>query len=150
MRIIRFNIAMAKEITDLFIGSVHFVCSRDYTEAECNAWAPYDIDPEIWVEPMLDTYSLVAMEGENILGFGNIDIDKGYLDRLYVSHLVQGRGVGKTLLLALEAKASGIITVNASDTALGFFKHMNYTVLRENHVERRGVILRNWVMEKAI
>ncbi len=149
MRIIRFSSLMAKEAVKLFYDTVHTVCSADYTPVQCMAWAPSDIIPEEWVAPMLDTYALAAVDDGTLLGFGNIDINAGYLDRLYVSSSCQGRGIGKTLLLALEAKVSGTIHVDVSDTALGFFRHMNYSIVRENHVERRGVILRNWKMEKG-
>ncbi len=95
----------------------------------------------------LEHDSFVAVEDGHITGFGDID-KTGYLDRLYVHALYQGRGIGTALCERLEQAAAGDITVHASITARPFFEKRGYRVIREQQVERQGVFLTNFVMEK--
>ena len=74
----------------------------------------------------------------------------GYLDRLYVHRDHQGRGIATALCDSLEA-GCGVpcFTTHASLTARPFFERRGYRVVRAQQVERRGVLLPNFVMEKA-
>ena len=81
------------------------------------------------------------------MGFGDID-DCGYLDRLYVHKDYQGRGVALSLCDRLEPSAKGKIFTHASITAVPFFKKRGYIVVKEQQIERKGVLLTNFVMEK--
>ena len=94
-------------------------------------------------------HSLVAVEGEGlIVGFGDID-GTGYLDRLYVHRDRQGQGIATALLGRLErAVDAPVITTHASITARPFFEARGYRVIREQRVERHGVRMTNFVMEK--
>lgn len=83
-----------------------------------------------------------------IAGFGDID-ETGYLDRLYVHKDYQRRGVAAALCDAMERTAPGKIVTHASITARPFFEGRGYTVVRTQQVERQGVLLTNYVMEKA-
>ena len=55
-----------------------------------------------WDQSLREHYSLVAVENEMIVGFG--DIDKlGYLDRIYFVHEdYQGKGIGTMICNRLE------------------------------------------------
>ena len=97
---------------------------------------------------------------EDLAGFGDID-ETGYLDRLYVHRDFQGMGVGTALCQALEQEAaravrqakpdaSVCITTHASITARPFFEARGYRVQREQQVERKGVLLTNYIMEKRV
>ncbi len=73
----------------------------------------------------------------------------GYLDRLYVHKDCQGRGIASALCDALEASVPAeAYTTHASITARPFFLRRGYRVVREQRVERGGVLLTNFVMEK--
>lgn len=72
----------------------------------------------------------------------------GYLDRLYVHADYQGRGVASAICEELERPVRGKIVTHASITAKPFFEKRGYRVVREQQVERRGVLLTNYVMEK--
>ena len=50
---------------------------------------------------------------------------------------------------ALEAAVKGKIVTHASVTARPFFEKRGYTVVRAQQVERVGVLLTNFVMEKV-
>ena len=91
--------------------------------------------------------SIVAMEGDRIVGFGDID-RTGYLDRLYVHAEYQGKGIATAICDWLEQTATGRITTHASITARPFLEKRGYRVVREQQVERHGILLTNFVMEK--
>ena len=149
MRIRRYGLSDAAEVAELFRKTVWEVCASDYTFQELSAWAPDDIDPEIWAERFSDQYSIVAVADDGSLcGFASASTPDRYVDMLYVRAGDVGHGVGKLLLKALEAEMKGVISVYASDTARSFFHHMGYEVIRENFVVRNGVRIRNWYMEK--
>ena len=61
----------------------------------------------------------------------------------------QRRGVASALCDALEAAcAAPVFITHASITAKGFFLKRGYEVVRAQQVERRGVLLTNFVMQK--
>ena len=136
------------EITRLFYRTVHTVNARDYTEAQLDAWADGHPDLEAWNRSLLAHYSLVAIKDGRIAGFGDID-ESGYLDRLYVHADYQGMGIASALCGLLEASVSGVLTTHASITARPFFEKRGYQVKREQQVERKGILLTNFVMEKS-
>lgn len=100
------------------------------------------------VEPFISGhYSIVAVDGEIIVGFGDID-QTGYLDRLYVHANHQGKGVAAAICNKLEQAVQGKVVTHASITARPFFEKRGYRIVREQQVERKGIFLTNYVMEK--
>lgn len=92
----------------------------------------------------------VAIENGIITGFGDID-DTGYLDRLFVHKDHQGRGVATAICDLLEQTVgTDTISVHASITARPFFEKRGYVTVLQQEVERRGVKLTNFVMEKRM
>ena len=143
----------------LFHRTVHTVNAKDYTPQQQDAWAPGDVtrDPQRrarWDQTLREHLSLLAWEGEELMGFGDIDLAAGYLDRLYVGADFQGRGVATALCDRLEqaAREAGCETVHSdvSITARPFFESRGYRVLCRQQVERRGVLLTNFKMEKQL
>lgn len=136
-----------REIIELFYQTVHTVNAADYTEEQLDAWADGKADLEVWNRSLQAHCSIVAMEGDRIVGFGDID-RTGYLDRLYVHAEYQGKGIATAICDRLEQRAKGRITTHASITARPFFEKRGYRVVREQQVERHGILLTNFVMEK--
>lgn len=136
-----------KELARLFFNTVHTVNAKDYTKQQLNAWATGTVDLEAWNRSLTEHFTLVAMENGIITGFGDMDAT-GYLDRLYVHRDFQGRGIASALCDRLEASVSGSVATHASITARPFFEKRGYRVIKEQQVERRGVLLTNFVMEK--
>lgn len=135
------------ELTRLFYDTVHTVNRKDYTPAQLDAWADGTPDLERWNQSLQEHFSLVALEGEQIIGFGDMD-STGYLDRLYVHKDYQGKGVATALCDRLEQAVSGTIVTHASITARPFFEGRGYVLVKAQQVERKGILLRNFVMEK--
>ena len=137
-----------RELAELFYVTVHTVNAGDYTAEQLDAWADGAPDLEEWGRTLLAKTALVAVEGETLAGFGDMD-RSGYLDRLYVHRDFQRRGIASALCDALEAavEAERIVT-HASITARPFFEKRGYRTLRERRVLRHGVPLTNYHMEK--
>lgn len=136
-----------KALTELFYHTVHTVNARDYTGAQLDAWATGQVDLETWDRSLREHDSLVAVENGVIVGFGDMD-KTGYLDRLYVHADYQGQGIATALCDRLEQGAAGTVTTHASITARPFFEKRGYRVVKEQQVERQGILLTNFVMKK--
>lgn len=126
----------------------------DYTQDQVNAWAAGKVDLEAWDRSFREHDTVVAVEGKEIVGFGDMD-ETGYLDRLYVHKDYQREGIATAICDALESAAvnrPGVvkITTHASITARPFFLSRGYRVMKEQQVERAGVLLTNYVMVKEM
>lgn len=140
--------ADCKEMARLFFDTVHTVNRADYTKEQVDAWAPEEIDLESWNESFLEHHTIVAVQDGIVTGFGDM-ADGNYLDRLYVHREYQGKGIGSAICDRLERNVQGKITVHASITARSFFEKRGYRVVKAQQVERKGIVLANFVMEKA-
>lgn len=148
MKLREYRASDCPELTRLFYDTVHSVCAGEYTPEQLDAWADGRPDLEAWDRSLSAHDTLVAEEEGRILGFGDMTAD-GYLDRLFVHREAQGRGIASALCAALEGRCSAPeFTVHASKTARTFFQSRGYQVVREQQVERRGVLLTNFVMTR--
>lgn len=136
-----------KEITELFYNTVHTVNAKDYTKEQLDVWATGQVDLEKWNQSLQEHYSIVAIENEVIVGFGDIDKTE-YLDRLFVHADYQGKGIATGICNQLEQTIQGNITTHSSITAKSFFEKRGYRVIKEQQVERQGIFLANFIMEK--
>lgn len=147
MEIRKYQQSDCRELTELFYNTVHTVNAKDYAKEQLDVWATGQIDLEKWNQSLQEHYSIVAVENEVIVGFGDID-KTGYLDHLYVHVDYQGKGIATTICNQLEQTVKGNITTHASITAKPFFEKRRYKVVREQQVERQGIYLTNFVMRK--
>lgn len=147
MKIRRYQESDCRELTELFYNTVHIVNAKDYTKEQLDVWATGQTDLERWNQSLQAHYSIVAVEDGVILGFGDID-KTGYLDRLFVHAEHQGKGIATAICDQLEQAVPGKITTHASITAKPFFEKRGYKVIKKQEVERQGIFLTNFVMEK--
>ena len=137
-----------REVMALFYQTVHSINRKDYTKAQLDAWATGREDPGAWNRALQEHFSLVAVDDEEIVGFGDIE-ETGYLDRLYVQAAHQGRGIASALCDQLEQAVPGNILTRSSITARGFFEKRGYHLVRGLRVQRHGIFLPAFVMEKV-
>ena len=131
-------------IAQLFYEAVH--ANPDYSQVQRAAWAPQV--PENWHETFLAHHTVVAEEDDQIVGFGDMD-GAGYLDRLYVHPAYQRKGVATAICAALEKGCTApTLTTHASITAKPFFENRGYRAEKLQQVERKGVLLTNYIMVK--
>lgn len=146
----RYTPADCTEILNLFYDTVHSVNAKDYTKEQLDAWADGKPDIERWNRTLLEHYSVVALADGDIAGFGDIT-ESGYLDRLYVHKDFQSKGIASLICDELERRINASsFTTHASITAKSFFEHRGYRTIKKQQVERHGVMLTNFVMEKSI
>ena len=145
-----------KTLIELFYNTVHTVNAADYTEQQLDAWADGNIDYAAWNQSLQEHMTLVAVMPpekesgiEQIVGFADMD-STGYLDRLYVHKDFQRHRIASELCDRLEqAVDAENFTTHASITAKPFFEKRGYKVVREQQVERKGILLTNYVMKKV-
>lgn len=147
MKIRKYQQSDCKELTELFYNTVHTVNAKDYTKEQLNVWATGQIDLEKWNQSLQKHFSVVAVDNEIIVGFGDID-KTGFLDRLFVHANYQGKGIATAICNQLEQAVQENIVTHASITAKPFFKKRGYKVVKEQKVDRQGIFLINFVMKK--
>lgn len=147
MIIRKYQASDCKELADLFYNTVHIVNAKDYTKEQLNVRATKQVDLEKWNKSLQEHFSVVALDNETIIGFGDID-KTGYLDRLFVHANYQKKGIATALCNQLEQAVQGDITTHASITAKPFFEKRGYKLVKEQQIERQGIFLTNYVMIK--
>jgi GNAT superfamily N-acetyltransferase len=148
--------ADAAQIAALFVNTIRVVNRRDYSQAQVEAWAPHDPGAvNHWAAMLGDgrRAAFVAAAGDQVLGFTDVEPD-GHLDRLFVHHLHQRRGIATKLHEAAEAAARQFdapkMFTEASITARPFFLRQGYADVRRQTVTIRGEDLTNFAMEKPL
>lgn len=135
-------------LAQLFYDTVHSINAEDYNKQQLDVWAAGTVNLEEWNRSFQEHFTVVAVKGDFIVGFGDIDCN-GYLDRLFVHKDHQGKGIATAICEELEKQCSGIqITTAASITSKPFFEKRGYKVANEQEVERQGVKLKNYAMKK--
>ena len=139
-----------EDLVKLFYHTVHTINAKDYSQEQLKVWATDKIDLEVWNKSLSEHFTVVAVENNIIVGFGDID-NSGYLDRLYVHKDYQRRGVATIICDKLEqaVKVNKIIT-HASITAKPFFEQRGFKVVKEHQVVRNRIALTNYEMEKQV
>lgn len=142
-----------EDICKLFYRTVHTVNRADYTEEQLDAWAPVSFDQRAWADSLAQHDTVVAEIDGQVVGFADLDGDS-HFDRLYVSSCHQGMGIAARLSQWVEEKArqkgAKWIQVEASITAKPFFTQRGYRLIARQEVQRRGVVLINYRMEKRL
>lgn len=145
----------------VFFDAVREGMREHYTEAQRRAWAGDAPDPEGWRGRLWGVEGFAAEEDGRLVGFmtlggaGHITIGgAGYIDLAFVAPSALGRGVGWRLYRAVEAKArelgASMLTTEASRMARPFFERQGWSVVAEQVVVIRGVVLTNHRMRKAL
>lgn len=144
----------AQEAAVLFCETVHAINIHDYTDDQVSAWAPEtELAHQAIANKLTTQWTVGIKECGILIGFGSLTSSFD-IDMLYVHKHRQGQGVGTRLVEKLEdiAARNGkhVIKVDASLTALPFFKRCGYTPIAKQTVMRRGIALENYQMEKKI
>jgi len=138
---------------DIYYHTIHNINIKDYSESQIFAWAPIDLDQEIWIGKIKAINPFVVEYEDEILGYADLQSD-GLIDHFYCSHRWQRKGVGSMLMERIhqEAKAEGIATLisEVSITAKPFYMSHGFSVIEEQYLEIRGQKLSNYKMQKVL
>jgi putative acetyltransferase len=136
----------------IFRASIEELTSEDYNESQQAAWAAL-ADENAFGERLAGDLTLVALLHGEVAGFVSLR-GQDHIGMLYVDPQAAGQGVATTLCDALEklAAARGAMkfSVDASDTARGFFEKRGYQALHRQTVDCFGEWLGNTAMEKRL
>lgn len=149
----RFRDDDAEATARVFFDAVHLGAKGHYDEAQRRAWVPQPPAGARWRGRLRTQSTLVAERDGRVIGFMTLRPD-GYIDLAFVAPEFIGRGVAKRLYDAIheEAMTLGLrrLYSEASHLARPFFERQGWSVVRAQSVERDGVSLTNFVMEKVL
>jgi putative acetyltransferase len=137
----------------IFFCAVHEGTRGAYSYEERLAWGGETIDLDRWKTRVETLNGFIAETAREPVGCMTID-PTGYVELAYVLPSATGRGVGRALLNAAErwAKDKGAtrLTTEASLVARPFFLNCGWSVVDEERVVRKGVMLRRFRMQKDL
>ena len=140
-------------LAEIFRAAIEELTAEDYSEAQQQAWASAADDEEDFGRKLAGELTLVATYGGSPVGFGAL-ADNTRIDMLYVHPAAAGQGAGAMLCDALEklatARGAKQLTVDASDTARGFFQKRGFAAQQRNTVSLGDEWLANTSMTKAL
>ena len=140
-------------LAEIFRAAIAGLTGDDYSEAQQEAWASVVEDEAEFGQDLAGELTLIAtMEGSPV-GFASLE-GKDKIGMLYVHPAVAGQGVGAMLADALEKLAGGRgaakLSVDASDSARGFFEKRGYVAQQRNTVSVAGEWLANTTLQKQL
>ena len=145
--------ADASLLREIFRDSIEELTSDDYTEAQQEAWASVADDTGEFRDKLSGQLTLVATLEGSPVGFASLE-GKDKIDMVYVHPAATGQGVGAMLVEALEklagARGTSRLTVDASDSARGFFEKRGYVAQQRNSVSVGDEWLANTTLQKQL
>jgi putative acetyltransferase len=145
--------ADAPLVAEIFRSSIAELTGEDYSEAQQDAWASAAEDEAAFAKKLGGQLTLIATLGGSPVGF--ISLAGGdTLDMLYVHPAAAGQGAGAMLADAIEklaaARGAAKLKVDASDSALEFFRKRGYVAQQRSTVTRGDEWLASTTMEKKL
>ncbi|UWU95871.1 GNAT family N-acetyltransferase [Bradyrhizobium sp. CB1015] len=136
----------------IFAASIEELTGDDYSEAQQEAWMAAAEDEEFGKHLASDLTLIATLEGSPV-GFASLR-GNDHIRMLYVHPAVAGQGIATMLVDALEklagSRGAKSLSVDASDTAEGFFAKRGYTAQQRNSVTMNDEWLANTTMKKTL
>ncbi|MEK9284095.1 MULTISPECIES: GNAT family N-acetyltransferase [unclassified Bradyrhizobium] len=136
----------------IFAASIEELTGDDYNEAQQEAWMAAAEDEEFGRRLAADLTLIATLDGSPV-GFASLR-GNDQIRMLYVHPAVSRQGIATMLVDALEKLAGGrgakSLTVDASDTAQGFFAKRGYAAQQRNSVTVNDEWLANTTMKKTL
>ena len=140
-------------LAEIFRAAIEELAAEDYSETQREAWASTADDEEEFGRRLAGELTLVATYGGSAVGFASL-ADNTKIDMLYVHPAAAGQGAAALLCDALEklaaARGAKELTVDASDTASGFFEKRGFIAKTRNTVTIGDEWLANTTMTKPL
>ncbi|WFU44437.1 GNAT family N-acetyltransferase [Bradyrhizobium sp. CB82] len=136
----------------IFASAIEELTGDDYSEAQQEAWMAAAGDDEFGRRLASDLTLVATLDGSPV-GFASLR-GSDHIRMLYVHPAVSGQGIATLLVGALEklagSRGATSLTVDASDTAQGFFAKRGYTAQQRNSVTINDEWLANTTMKKTL
>jgi len=134
--------------------AIEGTCAGHYPDEVIAAWVER-LKPDSYLGVVKRGIVVIADDGFDIVGFGQLDLPNGEIQAVYVSPDAQGRGVGDALLAHLERLAcregTARLTLKATLNAEAFYAARGWrTVGRDVHKITQRISLACVAMEKTL
>jgi putative acetyltransferase len=140
-------------LAEIFRAAIEELTADDYSEAQREAWAAASDDEEEFGAKLAGELTLVATYGGAAVAFASLE-NNMRIDMLYVHPAAAKQGAAAMLCDALEklaaARGAKELTVDASDTARGFFEKRGFSGRTRNTVPLGGEWFANTTMVKPL
>jgi len=140
-------------LAEIFRESILQLTSDDYSEAQQEAWIAAIDDLEAFARRLAGQLTLIATLEGSPVGFAAL-AGNTRIDMMFVHPAAAGQGAARVLLDALEklagARGSEKLTVDASDTARGFFEKYGYVAQQRNSISVGDEWLANTTLSKQL
>jgi putative acetyltransferase len=140
-------------LREIYRDSIEALTDEDYTEAQQDAWASAADDEAAFGKKLAGELTLVATLEGSPVAFASL-ADGSKIDMLYVHPAASGQGVGAMLADALEklagSRGAAELSVDASDSARGFFEKRGYVAQQRNTVSVGDEWLANTTLQKQL
>jgi putative acetyltransferase len=151
MKIRRYQPGEEQALFEVYHSAIHEVASRDYSPAQLDAWAPADLDRDLWTARIRGINPFVADIDGVLVGYADVQ-DSGYIDHFFVSGRHPRQGIGRALMQAIEREAERqsikTLSSDVSRTAQPFFESFGFVVVEQRRPVVRGIELANALMQK--
>jgi putative acetyltransferase len=150
----KYRVEDAEDLANIYYNTIHLVNIRDYNQQQVDVWASETSkEAAEWLKKFEITNPFVAVINNKVVGFAEFE-PSGHIDCFYCHHEWIGCGIGWALMEAIYASAAqqGIerIFAEVSITAKPFFDRCGFNTVTEQTVERKGILLTNYKMEKFV
>lgn len=153
MQIRRFQLGDEKSLFEIYYSAIHLVASNNYSPSQIAAWAPRDLDSELWANKMREINPFVATLSGEPVGYADVQ-SSGYIDHFFVSGHHPHQGIGAKLMTQIHQEAAKLglseLTSDVSKTAQPFFSKFGFTLVEKRSPELRGVVIPNALMRKKL
>jgi putative acetyltransferase len=140
-------------LAEIFRAAIEELTADDYSESQREAWASASDDEEEFGAKLAGELTLVATYGAAAVAFASL-ANNMRIDMLYVHPAAAKQGAAAMLCDALEklaaARGAKELTVDASDTARGFFEKRGFSGRTRNTVPLGGEWFANTTMVKPL
>ncbi len=140
-------------LREIFRDAIAELTADDYSEVQQEAWASTADDEAAFAKKLGGQLTLVATLAGSPVGFATL-AGGNKIDMLYVHSAAAGQGVAAMLADALEklagSRGAALLSVDASDSARGFFEKRGYVAQQRNSILVGGEWLANTTLHKQL
>ena len=138
---------------EVYFSAIHLAAKRDYSLEQLSAWAPRDLDPQLWAQRIRGIDPFVVELHDQIVGYADFQ-PNGYIDHFFVSSYHPRQGVGRFLMEEILRRAAAscveALTSDVSRTAQPFVEHFGFKVVKYHNPVVRNVVLPNAFMRRTL
>jgi len=150
----KYKIGDIEQVVNVYKRSVEEIGPEKYSPEQVRVWASYPDNIIEFNRALKSGYTLVAESSEGeIASFGSIT-SAAHISLMFTLKEHTGKGIAGFIYRKLEEyaieKGGKHITTEASLIALPFFEKQGFKVLEKETVERQGIALDRYKMEKNL